>query len=134
MYAVEPEPLTPADSAGTASLDSHPSSSGTKKKYRGGDDGDSGEDVDGGSDDPVLPVGRVLGGEASLWSEQVDGMNAAAQAWPRAAAVAERLWSRREATDLADAARRLGALRCRLVAWYGLASAPLWSDWCSAAY
>ena len=78
-------------------------------------------------------VGRVLGGEASLWSEQVDAVNALVQAWPRASAVAERLWSPRNVTDLADAARRLAGLRCRMLHWHGVTSAPIWSDWCSAS-
>ena len=79
-------------------------------------------------------VGRVLGGEASLWSEQVDPINAQIQAWPRAAAVAERLWSPRETTDLANAAHRLAELRCRLLHWHNVQSAPVWSDYCTAAY
>ena len=79
-------------------------------------------------------VGRVLGGEASLWSEQVDPINAQIQAWPRAAAVAERLWSPRETTDLTNAAHRLAELRCRLLHWHNVQSAPIWSDYCSAAY
>ena len=145
MYAVDPEPEVEPEGSGE----------------RGG--GQQG-----------LSQGRVLGGEASLWSEQVrssrdacfkpvclqglrplflavpmcpcgfpraqvDPANALSQAWPRAAAAAERLWSARASTpdasaDLADASRRLAALRCRLVAWHAVPAAPLWSDWCSASY
>jgi|MDSY01.1.fsa_nt_gb hexosaminidase len=105
MYAVEPEPLSRA-----------------QPEARAAGRASAGE-----------RTGRVLGGEASLWSEQVDVVNALVQAWPRAAAVAERLWSPRDVDDLADAARRLADLRCRLVHWHGVQSAPVWSDFCSAA-
>ena len=35
----------------------------------------------------------ILGGEAAMWSEQVDDFSVEAKLWPRGCAFAERLWS-----------------------------------------
>ena len=74
---------------------------------RNGDVEDSCYDV---SDQPEL-LSHVLGGEAALWGEAVNGANVEAATFMAAAVVAERLWSPRTALDVADARRRLGAMR-----------------------
>lgn len=62
---------------------------------------------------------RVLGGEACMWTELTDAVNIDERIWPRAAAVAERLWSAQEVRDLDDMYRRLGKVSERLE-WAGL--------------
>ncbi|KAA2215769.1 beta-N-acetylhexosaminidase [Maribacter flavus] len=53
---------------------------------------------------------NVLGGEAALWSELVDVNSFENRAWPRAAAIAERLWSPVSITDINNMYNRLYAL------------------------
>ena len=56
----------------------------------------------------------ILGGEAAMWGEMVDGSNFELTIWPRAAALAERLWSPRSHNDTIDAHDRIMSLRCLL--------------------
>ncbi|KAG7257861.1 hypothetical protein CRUP_000024 [Coryphaenoides rupestris] len=60
----------------------------------------------------------VIGGEACLWGEFVDSTNLTPRLWPRASAVAERLWSAKDVTDINDAYSRLVRHRCRMVEYY----------------
>ena len=69
---------------------------------------------------------QVLGGEVCMWSPYEDSANFVPTVVPRAAAVAERLWSAPgAAVDEPGALEgRMHALRCRMVA-RGIAAAPV---------
>jgi hexosaminidase len=73
---------------------------------------------------------QVLGGEAPLWSEQANPMDAESKLYPRVLALAENLWSGggRDAAAWADFHRRLQAHYPRLDAWqvaYGPEDKPV---------
>ncbi|RPJ38861.1 MAG: beta-N-acetylhexosaminidase, partial [Chloroflexi bacterium] len=61
----------------------------------------------------------ILGGEACMWAEMVTAENVDGRIWPRAAAVAERLWSPQHIRDLDSMYRRLDAVS-RQLEWVGL--------------
>ncbi|HXM59940.1 MAG TPA: family 20 glycosylhydrolase [Terriglobales bacterium] len=62
---------------------------------------------------------RVLGGEACMWSEYVSPENIDSRIWPRAAAIAERLWSPQDITDVNSMYERLQNVS-RWLDWLGL--------------
>ncbi len=62
---------------------------------------------------------RILGGEATMWSEYVNWENIDSRIWPRTAAIAERFWSPQNTTDMASMYRRMEAESTRLE-WLGL--------------
>jgi len=67
-----------------------------------------------GSPLPEADAHLIIGGEAAMWSEWVTPETIDSRIWPRAAAVAERLWSPRETAEIGDMYRRLAALDVRL--------------------
>jgi hexosaminidase len=62
---------------------------------------------------------RILGGEACMWSEYVSPENIDSRIWPRTAAIAERLWSPQDVTDVNSMYQRLEDVS-RWLDWLGL--------------
>jgi hexosaminidase len=61
----------------------------------------------------------ILGGESCMWVEYVNAENIDSRIWPRNAAIAERLWSPQNTTDIASMYTRLHAVSAHLE-WLGL--------------
>jgi hexosaminidase len=61
----------------------------------------------------------ILGGEACMWSEYVSPENIDSRIWPRTAAIAERLWSSQDVTDVNSMYQRLQQVS-RWLDWLGL--------------
>jgi hexosaminidase len=57
---------------------------------------------------------RILGGEAPMWTELVTPATIDSRIWPRTAAIAERLWSNENVTDISSLRKRLKTISFRL--------------------
>jgi len=57
---------------------------------------------------------HILGGEACMWSEYVNGTIIDSRIWPRTAVIAERLWSPQSVNNVDDMYRRMWAESVRL--------------------
>ncbi len=53
---------------------------------------------------------RILGGEATMWSELVTPLTVDSRIWPRSVAIAERFWSAKEVRDIDSMFERLNTI------------------------
>lgn len=83
--------------------------------------------------DPRNFTGRtdlLLGGHASMWGEHVDASNFMSRVWPRASAVAERLWTGDISIAKENVKQRISDFRCRM-AQQGFAAQPIRPGFCA---
>jgi hexosaminidase len=57
---------------------------------------------------------RILGGEATMWTELATATTIDSRVWPRTAAIAERLWSAENINDVENMRKRLDVVSFRL--------------------
>lgn len=57
---------------------------------------------------------RILGGEATMWTELATPTTIDSRIWPRTVAIAERLWSAEDITDLESMHKRLAVVSVKL--------------------
>eukprot|EP00980_Cylindrotheca_fusiformis_P007954 scaffold1697_cov120-Cylindrotheca_fusiformis.AAC.36 len=74
-------------------------------------------------------VDLLVGGHASMWGEHVDTSNFMSRVWPRASAVAERLWTGNVDWARQNARARIHKFRCKMVQ-KGFAAEPIGPGFC----
>jgi hexosaminidase len=57
---------------------------------------------------------RILGAEATMWSELVTPLTIDSRIWPRTAAIAERFWSEKDVNDVSNMLKRLKVVSYQL--------------------
>ncbi|QSB28689.1 beta-N-acetylhexosaminidase [Flavobacterium sp. CLA17] len=67
-----------------------------------------------GADLSAEEKARILGGEATMWTELATPATIDSRVWPRTAAIAERLWSAETVTDVPNMRKRLDVVSFRL--------------------
>lgn len=75
-------------------------------------------------------VDLIIGGHASMWGEHVDASNFISRVWPRASAVAERLWTGNVSLAQKNVMQRIQNFRCKMVQ-QGFAAEPIGPGFCS---
>jgi hexosaminidase len=68
---------------------------------------------------PPDKAANILGGEACMWAEYVSSETIDSRIWPRMAAIAERLWSPKDVTDVDSMYARLEVIS-RWLEWTGV--------------
>ncbi|KAF2070235.1 hypothetical protein CYY_008443 [Polysphondylium violaceum] len=72
---------------------------------------------------------NILGGEGTMFAEQISHVNWDVRVWPRAIGLAERLWSEQSVNSVPLALPRIGAFSCDM-SRRGILSGPLFTDYC----
>eukprot|EP00347_Sterkiella_histriomuscorum_P002169 403369202 len=77
----------------------------------------------------IIQDDLLMGGAVAAWSELYDSDSLHANMWPRAAAFADRYWSKNQAVNLQKVAMRLNSFK-DVITRLGIPSAPITSGYC----